>query len=170
MTVIINSGSGNQGIAVCVPIVEYAREKQIEPEKVYRALVLANLLAIYQRSGIGCLSAYCGAINAGVASACGIAYLEKGTYDIIAHTLVNGLAIVSGVICDGAKASCASKIVVGIEAGLTGYDMYRNGQQFYGGDGIVKHGVEETIASVARLGRYGMQETDKEILKIMIGD
>jgi L-cysteine desulfidase len=170
MTVIINSGSGNQGIAVCVPIVEYAREKQIEPEKVYRALVLANLLAIYQRSGIGCLSAYCGAINAGVASACGIAYLEKGTYDIIAHTLVNGLAIASGVICDGAKASCASKIVVGIEAGLTGYDMYRNGQQFYGGDGIVKHGVEETIASVARLGRYGMQETDKEILKIMIGD
>ena len=170
MPVIINSGSGNQGIAVSVPILVFAKEKKIESEKVYRALVLANLIAIYQRSGIGCLSAYCGAINAGVASACGIAYLEKGTFDAVSHTLVNGLAIASGVICDGAKPSCASKIVVGIEAGLTGYDMYRNGQQFVGGDGIVKCSADETVASVAELGRVGMRETDKEILKIMIGE
>lgn len=170
MPVIINSGSGNQGIAVCVPILVFAHEKKIEPELVYRALVLANLIAIYQRSGIGCLSAYCGAINAGIASVCGIAYLEKRTFDAIAHTIINGLAIASGVICDGAKPSCASKIAVGIEAGLMGYDMYKYGQRFNGGDGIVKCSVDDTVASVARLGRLGMRETDKEILEIMIDD
>lgn len=168
MPVIINSGSGNQGIAVCTPIVVYARDKNIEEDKIYRALSLANLLSIHQRFGIGCLSAYCGAINAGIASICGIAYLEVGTLDAITHTLVNGLAVASGVICDGAKASCASKIVMGIEAGLIGLDMYHNGQQFCGGDGIVKVDVEATIAAVARLARYGMRETDREILNIMM--
>ncbi len=168
MPVIINSGSGNQGITVSVPVVTYARAKGLPQEKLYRALVLANLLAIYQRSGIGCLSAYCGAINAGVAAACGVVYLNDGTFDDIAHTLVNGLAIASGVICDGAKASCASKIAVGIDAGLLGYEMYQNNQQFFNGEGIVKGGVDQTIAAVARLGRDGMRDTDREILHIMI--
>ena len=168
MPVIINSGSGNQGITVSVPVVTYAREKGLPQEKLYRALVLANLLAIYQRSGIGCLSAYCGAINAGIAAACGVVYLQDGTFDDIAHTLVNGLAIASGVICDGAKPSCAAKIAVGIDAGLLGYEMYQSNQQFFNGEGIVKGGVDQTIAAVARLGRDGMRETDREILHIMI--
>ena len=168
MPVIINSGSGNQGITVSVPVVTYAREKNLPQEKLYRALVLANLLAIYQRSGIGCLSAYCGAINAGIAAACGVVYLQDGTFDDIAHTLVNGLAIASGVICDGAKPSCAAKIAVGIDAGLLGYEMYQSNQQFFNGEGIVKGGVDQTIAAVARLGRDGMRETDREILHIMI--
>ena len=168
MPVIINSGSGNQGITVSVPVVTYAREKDLPQEKLYRALVLANLLAIYQRSGIGCLSAYCGAINAGIAAACGVVYLQDGTFDDIAHTLVNGLAIASGVICDGAKPSCAAKIAVGIDAGLLGYEMYQSNQQFFNGEGIVKGGVDQTIAAVARLGRDGMRETDREILHIMI--
>ena len=137
MPVIINSGSGNQGITVSVPVVTYAREKDLPQEKLYRALVLANLLAIYQRSGIGCLSAYCGAINAGIAAACGVVYLQDGTFDDIAHTLVNGLAIASGVICDGAKPSCAAKIAVGIDAGLLGYEMYQSNQQFFNGEGIM---------------------------------
>ena len=170
MPVIINSGSGNQGITVTVPLVVYAEEKKIPKEKLYRALALSNLLAIYQRSGIGCLSAYCGAINAGVAAACGIVYLDGGRLADIAHTLVNGLAIVSGIICDGAKASCASKIAIAIDAGMLGYEMYQNGQQFYRGDGIVKGGVDLTIDAVARLGRDGMRETDREILHIMIDE
>lgn len=168
MPVIINSGSGNQGIAVSAPVVTYAREKGLPREKLYRALVLANLLTIYQRSGIGCLSAYCGAINAGIAAACGVVYLMGGVFDDIAHTLVNGLAIASGVVCDGAKPSCAAKIAVGIDAGLLGYEMYQNDQQFLEGEGIVKGGVDQTIAAVARLGRDGMRGTDREILRIMI--
>ena len=170
MPVIINSGSGNQGITVSVPLVVYARAQQLPDERLYRALALSNLLAIYQRSGIGCLSAYCGAINAGVAAACGVVYLQGGTLDDIAHTLVNGLAIVSGVICDGAKPSCAAKIAVGIDAGLMGFEMYRHNQQFYRGEGIVKHNADATVAAVARLGRYGMRETDREILHIMIDE
>ena len=168
LPVIINSGSGNQGITVTVPLVVYAEEKRLPRERLFRALVLSNLLAIYQRSGIGCLSAYCGAVNAGIAAACGVAYLDGGDFEDIAHTLVNGLAIVSGIICDGAKASCASKIAVAIDAGLFGYEMYQNGQQFYRGDGIVKGGVDQTIDAVVRLGREGMRETDREILHIMI--
>ena len=170
MPVIINSGSGNQGITVSVPVVVYARAQQLPDDRLYRALALSNLLAIYQRSGIGCLSAYCGAINAGVAAACGVVYLQGGTLDDIAHTLVNGLAIVSGVICDGAKPSCAAKIAVGIDAGLMGHEMYRHNQQFYRGEGIVKHNADATVAAVARLGRYGMRETDREILHIMIDE
>ena len=170
LPVVINSGSGNQGITVTVPLAVYAEEKKLPREQLLRALVLSNLLAIYQRSGIGCLSAYCGAVNAGIAAACGIAFLDGGDFADIAHTLVNGLAIVSGIICDGAKASCASKIAVSVDAGLLGYEMYRNGQQFYRGDGIVKGGVDLTIDAVARLGRDGMRETDREILHIMIGD
>lgn len=170
LPVIINSGSGNQGIAVSLPVIVYARDMDAGEEKMYRALVLSNLLAIHQKTGIGRLSAYCGAISAGAAAGCGVAYLKDGSYRAIAHTLVNALAIASGVICDGAKASCAGKIATAVETGLFGYDMYVNGQEFRGGDGIVKKGVENTIRSVGRLGRDGMFGTDKEILRIMVGD
>ncbi len=168
LPVIINSGSGNQGITASVPVVVYARAMNAGDEKMYRALVLSNLLGIHQKTPIGRLSAYCGAISAGAAAACGIAYLKGGSLEAISHTLVNALAISSGVICDGAKASCAGKIALAVDTGILGYEMYCRGQQFEGGDGIVKKGVENMIASVGRLGRDGMRETDKEILRIMV--
>ena len=167
LPVVINSGSGNQGITVSVPVVEYARAICASQETLYRALLVSNLLAIHVKTGIGPLSAYCGAISAGCAAGCGIAYLEGGRLDVIAHTLVNSLATISGVVCDGAKPSCAAKIAAALDAAFLGYDMYRNGQQFYGGDGIVSRGVENTICNIARLGSDGMLETDQEILRIM---
>lgn len=170
LPVIINSGSGNQGITASVPVIVYAREMGVSEEKLYRALVLSNLLGIHQKTGIGRLSAYCGAISAGTAAGCGIVYLKGGGLEAIAHTLVNALAIVSGVICDGAKPSCAGKIAAAVEAGLLGYDMYCQNQQFLSGDGIVKKGVESMIASVGTLGRVGMHETDQVILKIMLSE
>ena len=170
LPVIINSGSGNQGITASVPVIVYARAMSVGEEKLYRALVLSNLLGIHQKTPIGRLSAYCGAINAGAAAGCGIAYLKGADLDGIIHTLVNALAIASGVVCDGAKASCAGKIALAVDNGILGYEMYQEGQQFVGGDGIVKKGVENMIASVGRLGRDGMAETDKEILRIMVSD
>ncbi len=167
LPVVINSGSGNQGLTVSLPVMEYAKELGAGEEKLYRALALSNLIAIHLKRGIGSLSAYCGAVSAGVAAGAGIAYLKEGDYDTIAHTVVNGLAIASGMICDGAKASCAAKIAVAVEAGLLGYDMYRNGQQFYGGDGVVAKGVENTIRNISWIGSRGMKETDQEILNIM---
>lgn len=166
--VIINSGSGNQGMTVSIPVIEYAKELNCSQEKLYRALTLSNLIAIHEKSGIGRLSAYCGAVSAGCAAGCGIAYLHDADNKGIAHTLVNALAIVSGIICDGAKPSCAAKIASSVEAGILGYHMYLNGQEFRGGDGIVKKGVENTIRNVSRLGREGMRETDKEIVNIMM--
>jgi L-cysteine desulfidase len=155
LPVVINSGSGNQGLTVSLPVMEYAKELGAGEEKLYRALALSNLIAIHLKRGIGPLSAYCGAVSAGVAAGAGIAYLKEGDYDTIAHTVVNGLAIASGMICDGAKASCAAKIAVAVEAGLLGYDMYRNGQQFYGGDGVVAKGVENTIRNISWIGSNG---------------
>ena len=168
MPVIINSGSGNQGITASVPVIVFARESGIDEERLYRALVLSNLLAIYQKTPIGRLSAYCGVINAGTAAVCGIAYLKGESFKMIAHTLVNSLAVSSGVICDGAKASCAGKIALALDIAILGYRMYQNGQQFYGGDGIVKKGVDRMISGVGRLGREGMRGTDEEILRIML--
>jgi len=168
MPVIINSGSGNQGMTISLPIIEYAKEDNISEERLYRALILANLTAIRQKTLIGCLSAYCGAVSAGCAAAVGIAYLEGGSLSLVNHTLVNGLAILSGTICDGAKPSCAAKIASAIDAGLMGYEMAKSHRQFRGGEGIVKKGVENTIVNVGRLGRDGMKETDQEILRIMI--
>ena len=167
LPVVINSGSGNQGLTVSLPVIEYAKELKVSQIKLYRALVLANLIAIHQKSGMGRLSAYCGAVSAGCAAGCGIAYLYGGDYKCIAHTIVNSLAITSGIICDGAKSSCAAKIAASVDAGILGYRMYIEGQQFKDGDGIVKKGVENTIANVVRLGKEGMKETDKEIIKIM---
>lgn len=167
LPVVINSGSGNQGLTVSLPVIEYAKELKVSETKLYRALVLANLIAIHQKSGMGRLSAYCGAVSAGCAAGCGIAYLYGGDYKCIAHTIVNSLAITSGIICDGAKSSCAAKIAASVDAGILGYRMYIEGQQFKDGDGIVKKGVENTIANVVRLGKEGMKETDKEIIRIM---
>lgn len=168
MPVIINSGSGNQGITASVPVIVYGRETGASEEKLYRALVLSNLITIHQKTRIGRLSAYCGAVSAGAAAGAGIAYLDGGGYEEVIHTVVNAVAIISGMICDGAKASCAGKIAAAIDAGVLGYRMYQQGQQFYGGDGILSHGVEKTLDNVGRLGKIGMRSTDKEILQIML--
>ncbi|MBR6700161.1 MAG: serine dehydratase subunit alpha family protein [Firmicutes bacterium] len=168
MPVVINSGSGNQGITASVPVIEYAAELGVSEEMKYRALVVSNLVTIHLKSGIGRLSAYCGAVSAGCGSGAGICYLYGGRFRDIAHTIVNSLAINSGIICDGAKASCAAKIASAVDAGILGYHMFKEGQQFYGGDGIVKKGVENTIVSVGKLAKDGMAETDKEILRIML--
>ena len=168
MPVVINSGSGNQGMTASIPVIEFARELQVSHDKMLRALVLSNLVTIHLKTGIGTLSAYCGAVSAGCGSGAGIAYLYGGDYEVIAHTVVNSLAIVSGIICDGAKASCAAKISAAVDAGIMGYEMYIQGQQFYGGDGIVTHGVENTIRNVGQLAKEGMCETDKEIIRIMV--
>lgn len=167
MPVIINSGSGNQGMTASLPVIEYAKELGSSEEEMYRALVLSNLMTIHQKTGIGRLSAYCGAVSAGCGAGCGIAYLLGGDYKTIAHTLVNALAIVSGIICDGAKPSCAGKIAAAVDAGILGYQMYINGQQFKGGDGIISKGVENTIRNIGRLSKEGMKGTDKEIIQIM---
>ena len=167
MPVVINSGSGNQGITASIPVIEYAKELGVSDEKRYRALLVSNLITIHLKSGIGRLSAYCGAVSAGCASGAGIAYLYGGGVDEVSHTIVNSLAITSGIICDGAKASCAAKIATAIDAGILGYNMYKEGQQFYGGDGIVSKGVENTIKNVGQQAKEGMAPTDQEILKIM---
>lgn len=168
LPVVINSGSGNQGMTCSLPVIEYAEELDSGDDKLYRALVLSNLIAIHQKTGIGRLSAYCGAVCAGAAAGAGIAYLCGGGYEDITHTVVNALAIVSGIVCDGAKASCAAKIAAAVDAGILGYNMYKRGQQFYAGDGIVTKGADATIKNVGRLGKDGMKETNEEIINIMI--
>ena len=168
LPVIINAGSGNQGMTCSLPVLEYAKELDSGEDKTYRALVLSNLIAIHQKTGIGRLSAYCGAVSAGAAAGAGIAYLCGGGYEEIIHTVVNALAIVSGMVCDGAKASCAAKIAASVDAGILGYNMFLRGQQFYAGDGIVTKGVEATISNIGRLGKEGMRETNEEIIKMMI--
>ena len=170
MPVVINSGSGNQGMTCSLPVLEYAKELHVSEDKTYRALALSNLIAIHQKTGIGRLSAYCGAVSAGAAAGAGIAYLCGGGYEEVIHTVVNALAIVSGMVCDGAKASCAAKIAASVDAGILGYNMYLQGQQFYAGDGIITKGIEGTIDNVGRLGKDGMKETNEEIIRIMIND
>ena len=170
LPVIINSGSGNQGMTTSLPVIEYAKEIGASQETLIRALVLSNLVTIHQKQYIGRLSAFCGAVSAGAGAGAGIAYLLDGSYDVIIHTIVNALGNVSGIVCDGAKASCASKIASAIEAAILGYHMYKNGQQFYREDGIVGPGVEPTIQNVGRLGKLGMKQTNEEIIKIMIGE
>ena len=169
MPVIIVSGSGNQGITASVPVIEYAKELGVDHEKMLRAVLLSDLLTIHMKTGIGRLSAYCGAVSAGCGAGAGIAWLNGGGYPMVAHTLVNALATVSGMICDGAKPSCAAKIAAAVDAGILGWNMYKSGNQFYGGDGIVTKGVENTIENIGRLGRLGMRETDREIIRIMTG-
>ena len=169
LPVIIVSGSGNQGMTASVPVIEFAKDLGVSHDEMIRAVLLSDLLTIHMKTGIGRLSAYCGAVSAGCAAGAAIAYLHGGGLREIAHTLVNALAICSGMICDGAKPSCAAKIAASVDAGLLGYHMFKNGQEFRGGEGIVTKGVEATIINVGRLGRLGMRETDKEIIRIMTG-
>lgn len=168
LPVVINSGSGNQGMTTSLPVIIYAREMGVSHEQMLRALLVSNLTTIRLKTGIGALSAYCGATSAGCGAAAGVMYLHGGKYREIAHTVVNGLAINSGVICDGAKASCAAKIASSVEAGLLGMHMYMQGKQFVGGDGIVTKGVENTIDNVSDMAREGMKDTDREIIEIML--
>jgi L-cysteine desulfidase len=168
MPVYINSGSGNQGITVTVPVVVYGRETGKSEEQIYRALLISNLVAIHIKTGIGTLSAYCGAVSAGVAAGCAIAYLDGASCEAISQTLINAIAIDSGLICDGAKASCAAKIASSVDSGLLGYEMYKQGNNFRGGDGILHDDVEGTIRNVGSLARNGMVGTDQEIIRIMV--
>ena len=165
---VILSGSGNQGITATMPVLVYAEHLGSTHEQLYRALVLSDLVTIHQKTGIGSVSAFCGAVCAGVGAGCGIAYLQGADYDVICHTIVNALAILSGMLCDGAKSSCAAKISAAVDAGIMGYTMYASGQQFYGGDGIVKKGVERSISSVCTVARDGMRETNDLILEVML--
>ena len=170
LPVVINSGSGNQGITTSVPVIVYARANNKSKEELLRALCVSNLVTTHLKTGIGRLSAYCGAVSAGCGAGAGIAYLQGLGIDGVAHTVVNALAVNSGIVCDGAKASCAAKISVAVEAGLMGLSMYKKGNEFFGGDGLVKNGVESTIDTVGRLARFGMKETDEEIIRLMLED
>ena len=170
LPVIINSGSGNQGITCSIPVYVYAQEYGISEERMLRALALSNLTAIHEKTKIGTLSAFCGAVSAGAGAGAGIAYVLGADYEGVIHTVVNALAISSGIICDGAKASCAAKIATSVDAGIFGYQMYLEGQQFVGGDGIIVKGIENTIANIGRLGSSGMKETNREIISMMIGE
>lgn len=167
MPVIINSGSGNQGMTASLPVIAYADYYEKSHEELLRALTLSNLVTLHLKSGIGRLSAYCGAVSAGAGAGAGIAYLLTGDLRTVNHTIVNALAISSGIVCDGAKASCAAKIAMAVDAGIMGFDMHENGCQFYGGDGLVSKGVENTIRNISQLGNEGMRETDKKIIEIM---
>ena len=169
MPVIIVSGSGNQGITASVPVAVYAKAVGADRERLLRAVTLSDLVTIHQKTGIGCLSAFCGATCAGCGAGAGIAYLLGGDYKTVAHTIVNALAVVSGMVCDGAKASCAAKIAAAIDAGILGYELYFHGQEFLDGDGIIRKGVDNTIGNVGRMARSGMRETDRVILDIMCG-
>lgn len=168
LPVVIVSGSGNQGMTASLPVAVYAKHMNVTREKMLRAVALSDLITVHLKTGIGRLSAYCGAVSAGAGAGAGIAYLYGGKYNEIAHTVVNALAIDSGLICDGAKSSCAAKIAAAVDAGLTGMEMERNGSRFCGGDGILEQCVERTIENVCDLARVGMRETDEEIIKIMI--
>lgn len=168
LPVVIVSGSGNQGMTASLPVIVYAKHLKAGEEKLIRALVVSNLVTIHLKTGIGRLSAYCGAVSAGCGAGAGICYLYGGGYDEVSHTIENAIAINSGVICDGAKSSCAAKIASAVEAGLLGFEMYRNGSAFCAGDGILEDSVESTIDNVGDIARIGMRETDEEIIRLMI--
>ena len=170
LPVIINSGSGNQGMTTSLPVIEYAKELKVSEEKLYRALAVANLVTIHQKTSIGRLSAFCGAVSAGAGAGAGIAYLLGTDLDGISHTVANALATTGGIVCDGAKASCASKIATAVEAGILGYNMHIRNQNFQPDDGLVGETPEETIANIGRLGKQGMKHTNEEIIKIMVGE
>lgn len=169
LPVVINSGSGNQGITVSLPVVQYAREYHKTEEELYRALVVSNLTALHQKKYIGSLSAYCGAVSAATGSGAGIAYLLGAGYEEISNVITNTIANIGGMVCDGAKPSCAAKIASAVEAAILAVHMGRKNRVFHSGEGLVKDDVEETIRSVGRMGRQGMKATDIEILNIMLG-
>ena len=169
MPVVINSGSGNQGIAVSMPVIEYAKEYGMTREKLYRALLVANLISLHQKRYIGSLSAYCGATSAACGAACGIAFLMDATYEEICQTIVNTICNIGGMVCDGAKPSCAAKIASAVDAGINAYLMAKDGLGFSEGEGLAEGDIEKTIQNLGRVGKEGMKETDEEILKIMLG-
>lgn len=168
LPVVIISGSGNQGITTSIPLIIYAKENNVDEETLYRALILSDLVALEEKKDIGRLSAFCGAISAGIAASSAIAFMENKSLESVSHTIINGLALASGIICDGAKASCAGKIALALESGILGYEMYKNNSNINAGDGIIKETCDNTIHSVGRLAKKGMKQTDKEILSIMI--
>ncbi|MDD3704567.1 MAG: L-serine ammonia-lyase, iron-sulfur-dependent, subunit alpha [Clostridiaceae bacterium] len=168
LPVVINSGSGNQGITVSLPVIEYARELKVSEDKLHRALIISNLVSIHQKAQIGNLSAYCGAVSAAAGSGAGIAYLNGGGYDAISGTIINTIANIGGMVCDGAKPSCAAKISTAVGAAILGYELSSKGKAFKSGEGLVKSGVEETIKSFGRVGKKGMEGTDIEIIDIML--
>ncbi|AET67591.1 hypothetical protein Desor_1977 [Desulfosporosinus orientis DSM 765] len=168
LPVVINSGSGNQGITASIPVIEFARELGVSEEKLFRALIISNLASIHQKAQIGKLSAYCGAVSAAAGSGAGIAYLNGGGYEEISQTIINTIANIGGMVCDGAKPSCAAKISSAIGAAILGYQLSVQGKVFKNGEGLVKDGVEATIESLGRLGKKGMESTDLEIINIML--
>ncbi len=167
MPAIIISGSGNQGLTASMPVAVYAEAMKVSKEKLLRALCLSDLLTLYMKNGIGRLSAYCGVVSAATGAAAAICWLHGGGLEGISQTIINGLVIVSGMICDGAKPSCAAKISCALEASLMGWQMYENGRQFHCGEGLVSENAEKTIANISRLGRVGMVDTDAEIISMM---
>ncbi|MBQ4140285.1 MAG: serine dehydratase subunit alpha family protein [Clostridia bacterium] len=169
MPVVILSGSGNQGMTASLPVITYAEEQKRSREELLRALVVSDLCTIHLKTYIGRLSAFCGAVCAGAGAGAGICFLEGGRVREVSHTLVNALGISSGIVCDGAKASCAGKIALAVEAGILGWEMFKNGgKQFYSGEGIITKGVENTIRNVGILGHDGMKATDRTIMDIML--
>lgn len=168
MPVIINSGSGNQGIASSVPVIVYARENNIPQEKLYRALVFSSLLTIHQKEYIGKLSAFCGAVSASCASGAAITYLAGGSNEQIKDTVGNTLANIPGIICDGAKASCAAKIATCLDAAMMASFLAMQGKSYQAYTGILKEDTEDTISCVGYIGKVGMRETDKEIINTML--
>ncbi|MBQ2657634.1 MAG: serine dehydratase subunit alpha family protein [Erysipelotrichaceae bacterium] len=168
MAVVINSGSGNQGMTVSLPVIEYAKELDVSHEKLIRALVLANLIALHQKRYIGYLSAYCGAVSAAAGAGCGVCWLKGGGYEEICDVITNTIATVGGMICDGAKSSCAGKISISVETALMAVDMAMNGHVYRNGEGMVKNNIERTIEAYGRMAAKGMAETDVEILNIMM--
>ncbi len=168
LPVVINSGSGNQGLTVSLPVIVYAEDLKVSKEKLYRALALSNLIAIHIKTEIGKLSAFCGAVSAACGSGAAIAYLNDASFDVISKTIINTLGNTSGIVCDGAKPSCAAKIASSVDAAIMAYHMAKAGNIFHEGEGLIKEDVEETVKSICRMAKEGMKETDVEILKIMI--
>ena len=169
MPVVINSGSGNQGMTVSLPVVEYAAELDVDQETLYRALALANLTAILQKRSLGNLSAFCGAVNAAAGAACGIAYLLGGNYEDCANIVTYTLGTIGGMICDGAKSSCAAKISQALDTALVGMQIsMKKHRGFQSGDGLVRENVEQTMESFGIVGRDGMRCTNEKVLEIMI--
>ena len=168
LPVVINSGSGNQGMTVSLPVIEYANEWKVSQEKLYRALLISNLTAIHLKHYIGSLSAFCGAVTAACGAGAAITYMAGGTYSNISHTIINTLANVGGIVCDGAKASCAAKISSALDAAILGYELSMKDRYFEPGEGLIKDDIESTIQSMGYVGRVGMKSTDIEILNVMM--
>lgn len=170
MPVVINSGSGNQGLTVSLPVLEYARGLNADHDKLLRALIVSNLISIHQKRFLGYLSAYCGATSAACGAVCGVAYLLGYGYEAIANTITNAITTVGGMVCDGAKPSCAAKIATALDSAFMAFELQRNGGVFAPGEGLVRADVEKTIRAIGKMGRDGMKSTDTEILEIMLGE